>query len=63
MTLWTAACQAPLSMEFPREEYRLGCHFLLQGIFLTQVSNLQWCVCVCIQAQYLFTYGFLSKKL
>ena len=25
------ACQAPLSMEFSRQEYRGGCHFLLQG--------------------------------
>ena len=28
-------CQAPMSMEFPRQEYCMGCHFLLQ-IFLTQ---------------------------
>ena len=41
MILLTAACQAPLSIEFPREEYRVGCHFLLQGVFLTQVSTLQ----------------------
>ena len=33
------ACQAPLSMGFPRQEYWKGCHFLLQGIFLTQGSN------------------------
>ena len=35
----TVACQAPLSMELPRQEYWSGCHFLLQGIFLTQGSN------------------------
>ena len=29
------ACQAPLSMGFPR----VGCHFLLQGIVLTQALN------------------------
>ena len=42
MTPWTAACQAPLSMEFSRQEKNTGvsCHFLLQGIFLTQGSNL-----------------------
>ena len=34
--LWTAALQAPLSMGFSREEYWVGCHALLQGIFLTQ---------------------------
>ena len=38
-TLWTVAHQAPLSMGFPRQDYWEGCHFLLQGIFLTQVSN------------------------
>ena len=37
------AQEAPLSMQFPRQEYWVGlpfprvvCHFLLQGIFLTQ---------------------------
>ena len=35
-TPWTVACQAPLSRGFPRQEY---CHFILQGIFLTQRSN------------------------
>ena len=28
---WTLAHQAPLSMEFSRQEYCSGCHFLLQG--------------------------------
>ena len=28
------------SMEFPGKSTRVGCHFLLQGIFLTQGSNL-----------------------
>ena len=37
--LWTVACQAPLSMGFSRQESRVGCHALIQGIFLTQVSN------------------------
>ena len=38
---WTVACQAPLSMGFSRQEYwsRLGCHLILQSIFLTQQSN------------------------
>ena len=39
-TPWTVVSQAPLSMEFPRLEYWSGCHFLLQGIFLTQGSHL-----------------------
>ena len=37
---WTVAHQAPLSMEFSRQEYCMGCLFLLQGIFPTQGSNL-----------------------
>ena len=39
VTPWTIAHQAPLSMGFPRQEYRVGCHFLLQGIFPTQGLN------------------------
>ena len=35
----TVAHQAPLSTGFPRQENWVGCHFLLQGIFLTQGSN------------------------
>ena len=35
-TPWTVARQAPQSTEFPRQEYRVGCHFLLGEIFLTQ---------------------------
>ena len=35
----TVACQAILSMGFPRQEYWSGCHFLLQRIFLIQWSN------------------------
>ena len=34
------AYQAPLSMDFSGQEYRAGCHFLLQGVFPTQGSNL-----------------------
>ena len=39
VTPWTVAHQAPPSMEFSRQEYGVDCHFLLQGIFLTQGSN------------------------
>ena len=38
---WTVACQALLSMGFSRQP-GLGCCFLLQGIFLTQGSNLHF---------------------
>ena len=43
-TLWTVARQAPLSMGFSRQETGLGCHTLLQGIFLTQGLNLHLCL-------------------
>ena len=33
------ACQAPWSMGFSRKNTRVGSHFLLQGIFLTQELN------------------------
>ena len=36
---WTVVYQASLSLGFSRQEYWNGCHFLLQGIFLTQGSN------------------------
>ena len=39
VTPWTVAYQAPPSMRFSRQEYWSGCHFLLQGIVLTQGSN------------------------
>ena len=40
VTPWTVARQAHLSIGFSRQEYWSGCHALLQGIFLTQGSNL-----------------------
>ena len=41
VTLWTVACQTPLSMGFSRQNSRVGCCALLQGIFLIQGSNPQ----------------------
>ena len=38
-TPWTVAHQAPLSMG-PSKNIGVRCHFLLQGIFLTQGLNL-----------------------
>ena len=38
-TPWSAAHQAPLSVEFSRQEHGNWFHFLLHGIFLTQGSN------------------------
>ena len=39
-TPWTVTHPVPLFMGFSRQEYGMGCHFLLQEIFLTQGSNL-----------------------
>ena len=39
VTPWTVAYQAPHSMDSPSKSTGVGCHFLLQGIFLTQGSN------------------------
>ena len=36
---WNVVHQAPLSMEFSRQDIGVGCHALLQGIFPTQESN------------------------
>ena len=38
-TLWTVAHQAPLPMDSPGKNTRVGCHFLLQGMFPTQGLN------------------------
>ena len=40
LTPWPVACQAPLSMEFSRQENWVGCQFLLQGILPTQGMHL-----------------------
>ena len=41
VTLWTVACQAPLLGDSPGKNTGVGCHALLQGIFLTQGLNLR----------------------
>ena len=38
-TPWFLACQAPLSMEFSRQEYWSGYYSLLQAIFMTHRSK------------------------
>ena len=40
VTPWTVTHKAPLPTGSPRQEYGVGCHSLLQGIFLTQGSNI-----------------------
>ena len=39
VTLWTVAHQALWPLNFPGKNTGVGCHFLLQGIFLTQGLN------------------------
>ena len=39
VTPWTIARQAHLFMGFYWQDFGVGCHFLLQGIFLDQRSN------------------------
>ena len=45
-TLWTAAHQASCLKNSLGKSTRVGCHALLQGIFLTQGwnSHLLWCL-------------------
>ena len=38
-TPWTVAYQPPPSTDSPGKNIGVGCHFLLQGIFLTQELN------------------------
>ena len=40
VTPYTVAYRAPQSMEFSSKSTGVGCHFLFQGIFPTQGSNL-----------------------
>ena len=49
VTLWTVACQAPLSMGSSRQEYWHGLPCLLQGIFPTQGLNLHFLCLLCCQ--------------
>ena len=50
-TLWTVACQAPLTMGCPGKNTWACCHFLLQGIFLIRNLHL-----LCI------TSGFFTSE-
>ena len=48
--LWTVACQAPLSMQFPKQEYWNG---LIEGMFLTEGSN----PCLLLDRQILYLWN------
>ena len=63
VTLWTVACQAPLPMEFSRQEYWSGCYFLLQGIFPIQGLNTRLlcllCMYIVTENAYTFTHTYI----
>ena len=44
VTPWTVARQAPLSRDYPGENTGVGCHALLQELFLTQGLNMHPCI-------------------
>ena len=57
VTPWTVAPQAPLPWDFPGKNTEVACHVLLQGIFLTQGSNLSLpCLLHCRQILYLLNH-------
>ena len=60
-TLWTVVCQAPLSMDSPGKNTRVGCDVLLPGIFLTQGSNA--CLLHPLHWQVVFYLGRVTCKL
>ena len=63
-TLWTVAHQAPLSMDSSGKNTRVGCHFLLQGIFPTQGSYLHLlCLLPCRQILLLTEPSCLFEEL
>ena len=55
VTLWTLALQVPLSMGFSRQEYGVGCHAILQGIFQARDGTHISCVS-CIGRRTLYHY-------
>ena len=46
VTLWTVTCQVSLSVDFADKDTIVGCHFFLQGIFLTLGSRDRMHVCI-----------------
>ena len=51
------AHRAPLSMDFPGKNTKVGCHLRLQGIFLTQRSN----PCLLLGRWILYHLGYLGS--
>ena len=71
-TPWTIATRLLCLWDFPGKNIRVGCHFLLQGIFPTQGSNRISCVsyigrrvlyhCATWETQTLWNYHSKKKK-
>ena len=51
-TLWPAACQAPLSMGFSKQEYWASCHFPHRGS--SQPGDRTWVSCTGGRSIYLY---------
>ena len=54
VTPWTAARQAPLSMDFPGKNTGVDCHLLLRGILRTQGWNSRLLPVSCIGRRVLY---------
>ena len=67
VTLWTVDRQAPLSMGFSSKNTGVGCHSLLQGIFLTQGLNPSLLYCrqipSCLSPQHLPKAATFQKRI
>ena len=55
VTSWTVARQAPHPWESPGKNIGVSCHTLLQGIFLTQVSNPSFLMCPVLEGGFFTT--------
>ena len=58
-TLWTESTRLLCPRDFPGKNTGVGCHFLLQGIFPTQGSNLHLLHCRRVLFWYLTCYWFM----
>ena len=58
--LWPARLLCP--WDFPSKNTGVGCHFLLQGIFLTQGSNLPHCRLILYCLSHQGNHRILKKK-
>ena len=58
----SVTCFIPLAMDFPGKNTGVGCHYLLEGIFLTQGPNLHLCKTEVKNEQvgFLFSLYFLN---